>query len=241
MIGQRELKQEEVREERYEVREGWYQPAVEPSGTGCVECLARADGGWISADAPNAGTSAAVIVHPLPIRLSPTATSGVLAMLMDVHQTSGRVVAMPVGFGSPSCRTAARSCSAASLSAPLCRARRSSPTTGAATPALPSAATNTSPSLNGAIRRSPRISANHPSRLRKPENLAERHPSRGQSPAPASPPQRIHLPLQQAVLSVQRLPFPARHRGRRHRTDLRRALLRSLAASYMSGVWVTTG
>ena len=27
-----------------------------------------------------------------------------------------------------------------------------------------------------------------------------------------------YLPLQQAVLSVQRLPFPARHRGRRHRT-----------------------
>ena len=51
--------------------------------------------------------------------------------------TSGRVVAMPGGFGSPSCRTAARSCSAASLSAPLCRARRSLPTTGAATPALP--------------------------------------------------------------------------------------------------------
>ena len=73
------------------------------------------------------------------------------------------------------------------------------------------------------------------------ENVAERHPSRGQSPAPASLPQRIHLPLQQAVLSVQRLPFPARHRGRRHRTDLRRALLRSLAAPYMLGVWVTTG
>ena len=71
--------------------------------------------------------------------------------------------------------------------------------------------------------------------------VAERHPSRGQSPAPASLPQRIHLPLQQAVLSVQRLPFPARHRGRRHRTDLRRALLRSLAAPYMLGVWVTTG
>ena len=31
---------------------------------------------------------------------------------------------MPGGFGSPSCRTAARSRSAASLSAPLCRARR---------------------------------------------------------------------------------------------------------------------
>ena len=34
--------------------------------------------------------------------------------------TSGRVVAMPGGFGSPSCRTAARSRSAASLRAPLC-------------------------------------------------------------------------------------------------------------------------
>src|SRR4249920_1955413 len=44
-----------------------------------------------------------------------------------------------------------------------------------------------------------------------------------------------------AVLSVQRLPFPARHRGRRHRTDLRRALLRSLATPYMLGVWVITG
>ena len=41
--------------------------------------------------------------------------------------------------------------------------------------------------------------------------------------------------------SVQRLPFPARHRGRRHRADLRRALLRSLAGPYMLGVWVETG
>ena len=155
--------------------------------------------------------------------------------------TSGRVVADAGGFGSPSCRTAARSRSAASLSAPLCRARRLSPTTGAATRALPSAATNTSPSLNGAIRRSPRSICLHPSGLRKPENVAERHPSRGQSRAPASLPQRIHLPLQPAVLSVQRLPFPARHRGRRHRTDLLRALLRSLAAPYMLGVWVTIG
>lgn len=121
-------------------------------------------------------------------------------------------------------------------SVPLCRARRSLPTTGAATPASPR---NTSPSLNGAILRSPR--SIYPSRLRKPENVVERHPSRGQSPAPASLPQRIHLPLQQAVLSVQRVPFPARHRGRRHRTDLRRALLRSLAAPYMLGVWVKTG
>jgi hypothetical protein len=40
------------------------------------------------------------------------------------------------------------------------------------------------------------VSANHPSRLRKPESVVERHPSRGQSPAPASLPQRIHLPLQ---------------------------------------------
>jgi hypothetical protein len=72
--------------------------------------------------------------------------------------------------------------------------------------------------------------------------MFRRHPDlAGQSPAPASLPQRIHLPLQQAVLSVQRVPFPARHRGRRHRTDLRRALLRSLAAPYMLGVWVKTG
>src|ERR1700681_4061843 len=69
---------------------------------------------------------------------------------------SGRVVAMPGVFDSPSCRTEARSRSAASSSVPLCRARRSSPTTGAATPASPSAATNTSPSLNGAILRWPR-------------------------------------------------------------------------------------
>jgi hypothetical protein len=40
-------------------------PAVEPSGTGCVECLALGGCGCISADAPNAGTSAAVIVHPI--------------------------------------------------------------------------------------------------------------------------------------------------------------------------------
>jgi hypothetical protein len=39
-------------------------PAAKPSGTGCVECLALwADGGSISADAPNAGISAAVTVH----------------------------------------------------------------------------------------------------------------------------------------------------------------------------------
>ena len=40
-------------------------PAAEPSGTGCVECLALADGGSISADAPNAGISAAAIVHQI--------------------------------------------------------------------------------------------------------------------------------------------------------------------------------
>src|SRR6516162_4435773 len=45
---------------------------------------------------------------------------------------------------------------AASSSVPLCRARRLSPTTGAATPASPNAATNTLPSLNGVILRSPR-------------------------------------------------------------------------------------
>jgi hypothetical protein len=40
-------------------------PAVEPSGTGCVECLALGGCGSVSADAPNAGTSAVAIVHQI--------------------------------------------------------------------------------------------------------------------------------------------------------------------------------
>src|SRR6516165_1739641 len=62
--------------------------------------------------------------------------------------------AMPGVFDSPSCQTEARSRSAASSSVPLWRARRSSPTTGAATPGSASAATNTLPSRNAAILRS---------------------------------------------------------------------------------------
>jgi hypothetical protein len=40
-------------------------PAIKPSETGCIECLAQADGGCVFADAPNAGTSTAVIVHQI--------------------------------------------------------------------------------------------------------------------------------------------------------------------------------
>ena len=42
-------------------------------------------------------------------------------------------------------------------------------------------------------------------------------------------------------LSVQCLPFTARHRGRHYRTDLCGALLRCLEAPYILGVWVKTG
>ena len=51
----------------------------------------------------------------------------------------------------------------------------------------------------------------------------------------------LNVPLQQAVLSVQCLPFTARHRGRHYRTDLCGALLRCLEAPYILGVWVKTG
>ena len=44
---------------------------------------------------------------------------------------------------------------------------------------------------------------------------------------------RVHLPLQQAVLPVQRLPLIARHRGRHLCSNLCRALLGRVAAPYM--------
>ena len=50
---------------------------------------------------------------------------------------------------------------------------------------------------------------------------------------PTSLPQRVHLPLQQAVLPVQRLPLIARHRGRHLCSNLCRALLGRVAAPYM--------
>ena len=43
----------------------------------------------------------------------------------------------------------------------------------------------------------------------------------------------VHLPLQQAVLPVQRLPLIARHRGRHLCSNLCRALLGRVAAPYM--------
>ena len=131
--------------------------------------------------------------NPLPIRLSPTATSG------SVRPCSWTFTSVAI-FGSHNRSQSSSDFFPTTRPAPPTW-RRLAGATGLFAPIV-----------------SRGVSANHPSRLRKPENVAERHPSRGQSPAPASLPQRIHLPFQQAVLSVQRLPFPARHRGRRHRT-----------------------
>ena len=144
----------------------------------------------------------------LPIRLSPTATSG------SVRPCSWTFTSVAI-FGSHNRSQSSSDFFPTTRPAPPTW-RRLAGATGLFAPIV-----------------SRGVSANHPSRLRKPENVAERHPSRGQSPAPASLPQRIHLPFQQAVLSVQRLPFPARHRGDVTAPYLRRALLRSLAASYM--------
>ena len=133
------------------------------------------------------------IEESLPIRLSPTATSG------SVRPCSWTFTSVAI-FGSHNRSQSSSDFFPTTRPAPPTW-RRLAGATGLFAPIV-----------------SRGVSANHPSRLRKPENVAERHPSRGQSPAPASLPQRIHLPFQQAVLSVQRLPFPARHRGRRHRT-----------------------
>ena len=135
----------------------------------------------------------ATVDRTLPIRLSPTATSG------SVRPCSWTFTSVAI-FGSHNRSQSSSDFFPTTRPAPPTW-RRLAGATGLFAPIV-----------------SRGVSANHPSRLRKPENVAERHPSRGQSPAPASLPQRIHLPFQQAVLSVQRLPFPARHRGRRHRT-----------------------
>ena len=119
----------------------------------------------------------------LPIRLSPTATSG------SVRPCSWTFTSVAI-FGSHNRSQSSSDFFPTTRPAPPTW-RRLAGATGLFAPIV-----------------SRGVSANHPSRLRKPENVAERHPSRGQSPAPASLPQRIHLPFQQAVLSVQRLPFP---------------------------------
>jgi hypothetical protein len=49
----------------------------------------------------------------------------------------------------------------------------------------------------------------------------------------ASLPQRVHLPLQSALLPLQRLPLVARDRWRSRRPDIRRALFRTVAAPYI--------
>ena len=51
------------------------------------------------------------------------------------------------------------------------------------------------------------------------------------APALAGLSQRIHVPLQPPFLSLQRLPLPARHRWRRHRANLYRALRRKITTS----------
>ena len=57
------------------VRDG-IDPAAKPSGTAASNAWLRADGGYIFADAPNAGTSAAVIVHQISMHRSITPTQG---------------------------------------------------------------------------------------------------------------------------------------------------------------------
>ena len=148
---------------------------------------------WRICVQPSIITARKVYVRSLPIRLSPTATSG------SVRPCSWTFTSVAI-FGSHNRSQSSSDFFPTTRPAPPTW-RRLAGATGLFAPIV-----------------SRGVSANHPSRLRKPENVAERHPSRGQSPAPASLPQRIHLPFQQAVLSVQRLPFPARHRGRRHRT-----------------------
>src|SRR4051794_28585089 len=44
------------------------------------------------------------------------------------------------------------------------------------------------------------------------QDLAQRHSPRREREASASLSQRVHFPIQQAVLPVQRFPIPARHR-----------------------------
>ena len=152
--------------------------------------------------------AATIAVESLPIRLSPTATSG------SVRPCSWTFTSVAI-FGSHNRSQSSSDFFPTTRPAPPTW-RRLAGATGLFAPIV-----------------SRGVSANHPSRLTKPENVAERHPSRGQSPAPASLPRPIHLPFQQAVLSVQRLPFPARHRGRRHRTLPTQSFTPEPAASYM--------
>ena len=108
-------------------------------------------------------------INILPIRLSPTATSG------SVRPCSWTFTSLAI-FGSHNRSQSSSDFFPTTRPAPPTW-RRLAGATGLFAPIV-----------------SRGVSANHPSRLRKPENVAERHPSRGQSPAPASLPQRIHLP-----------------------------------------------
>ena len=54
-------------------------------------------------------------------------------------------------------------------------------------------------------------------------------------------PQRVHLPLQQAILPVQRLPLIAQHRGRHLCSNLCRALRGEWRHPTCSRSWALTG
>ncbi len=65
------------------------------------------------------------------------------------------------------------------------------------------------------------------------EDLAQRHPPRRERQASTSLPQRIHVPLQPALLPLQLLPLAARHCGRRRGADLCPALFRRMGTPYI--------
>ena len=78
------------------------------------------------------------------------------------------------------------------------------------------------------------IPADHPLGLCQPEDLDQRHPSRGQRQASPSLPQRIRIfRIQSAFLSLQRVPLAARNRQRGRRADLSTSFLGGMGAPYI--------
>lgn len=81
------------------------------------------------------------------------------------------------------------------------------------------------------------VHAHRPSGVLKPENLAERHSLRRQPKAPSGIPERIHVPLQSPLLSIQCLPLAPWDGRKRDRADRGGVILRRVAAPYMLSVW----
>ena len=118
-------------------------------------------------------------------------------------------------------------------------ARRSSPTTGAATPALPSTATNASPSLNGRDRRCQASVPINDSVFANAENVAERAAITGSVTSTGKPNSTNSL----IRFNRRFIAFNA-FRSRRHRarlTDRPRRTLLGAGRPYMLGMCVTTG